>query len=1032
MNIDDALKRIGSTMTDSEILLEYLQEKAGQKAADTVIENIINKMNDYGLTFSLDAGAIIEVSNTKAFYIEDISESFCRMFGYTRKELLETRVLDFEDMIYKDDLPLLREKYDEFLGKGDHFILEYRMKKSDGSYLWVSNIGCIYMSGINHVITFSFITDITDFKKRREIIYQGSGRFFETLYDMLPSAVLQVMPRHDIFLITANKAFYKMVGYTRDEIMALFRNALSHIIFEDDYRKVQHIIKNMKQGDCIRGVLRVIHKSGQLRVLEIDVCRLVNEDGMDVVQVVGNDVTEKKSADSMQSVFDAEREQTDRLTGCYSSAYGIELIKRHMLRKKKNYNGILFMIYVVGMEKAADQYSMGFAFVILREIADLVRKIMPRDTILSRQGNCELLGFIKLCRREDMQRFFAFMEKHINHMYPFEKTGIQICLHAEAAPCGTMDEFLTLEEDYFIRLRLHKAAETSNELIFYDHRHDVSGFDSEAIDREYRYLFRTKMMAEHYKDAEDPVTFAIELLRKARDVKGAINIILEHTGRFFGLSRVFITEINMKHRYYEVSYEWPEQKDDRDEKFRYLTQEVCQTLQQLSDTAVFKSDRLLFGTMQKASYLSSAIVERGEFKGFLTFCKDAEKESFSAVSENTAERLAQVVGARMVSLQVDTISGIRKEFVSRISHEVRTPLNAIYGMSLIAHKMIGDEKKVLECLKIIEDSSNYLMLLMSDLLDYSSIEDGKIAVKEESFRLKSISGKALMLLENLSYEQGITYRLEKRFKDSELLGDEMRVNQVLAAIINNSCHRVKGGTVSLTITETSIENGMHNIRFSVKESGNKSQLTENENLYKNLDHGDAELLLKFGGTGLTLSIISRLVQLMGGKLKVRTRKNLDSEIYFTLCFAEQNIRQTDSKEALFTNMRKLFTGKHILIVEDNELNLEITKVMLENNGAMTDSAENGEIALKQYSSKEPYYYDAILMDMRMPVMDGMEATRLIRRMNRPDAKSIPIVAVTADSVMKKEKNDIGTEINGHIAKPVEYQRIYEVMSQLIS
>ncbi len=1031
MRIDNEMKHIDSTIGDSEILSDYLQEKAGQKVTDALLANIYEKLTEYGLHFSLVTGGIIEVSNTKAFHIEDVSESFCRMLGYSQDELLVSRKWNFSDLIHKDDLPKVREQYDAFLSKGNHFILEFRMRKRDGSYLWISDIGCVYMTGLNHVVSFSYITDISEYKKRKEIIYQGSGRFFETLYDMLPSAVLQVMPRSDIFLITANKAFYKIIGYTRDEIMALFRNSLSRILFEEDYRKVMHAIKVMKQGDCRKGELRVIHKSGQLKYVEIDFCRLINEDGLDVVQVVGHDVTEKRNTAKLSSELTLEEDQMDRLTGCYTLKVGTEQITRHLRRKKKPYSGMLFLIYVSGMEQAAELYSIGFAFVILLEITELIRKSFPKDTILCRKGNCELLGFIKMCREEDLQRYFSLLERSVSHMYSYEKTGIRVTFHMEAAACATIDDFALLDENFFSRLRLHEASESSNQLIFNNLEDKVPVEASEFTERAYHYLFRTKMMAEYCKDAEDPMTFAIELLRKAKDVRGAIQIILEHTGRFFGLSSIFITEINHKHRYYEISYDWPEAKENKLEKFRYITDETYDYLLHVSETAVTKSSMLRYIPLPKASYLSAAIIERGEFKGFLTFVKDQENEDWSAHQEAAVERLAQIVGARMLSLQADTISGIRKEMVSRISHEVRTPMNAIHGMSMIARKMIGDEQKVLECLNIIQDSSNYLMMLMNDLLDYSGIEEGKVSVKKEPFHLKSVAGKALTLMENLAFEQGIAYRLEKRFRDLELLGDEMRINQVLNAILSNSFRRVKGGTVSLHITETVMENGIRSVRFSIKEKGNKSNYKEQENLYQNLDHGDAELLLKFGGTGLTLSVISRLVQLMGGKLKVRTKKNMDSEIYFILGFSERIVTELDPKEILSSNMKQLFTGKHILIVEDNELNLEITKVMLENNGATTDSAENGEIALKQYTSKEPYYYDAILMDMRMPVMDGIQATRLIRRMNRPDAKSIPIVAVTADSVMKKEKDDVGLEINGHIAKPVEYQRIYEVMSQLM-
>ncbi len=386
-------------------------------------------------------------------------------------------------------------------------------------------------------------------------------------------------------------------------------------------------------------------------------------------------------------------------------------------------------------------------------------------------------------------------------------------------------------------------------------------------------------------------------------------------------------------------------------------------------------------------------------------------------------------------------SQAKSEFLSRMSHEIRTPMNGIIGMTEIARKHTDDPDKVSDCLRKVSLSSKHLMALINDVLDMSKIESGKIQLKNELFNLRFF----LENLENIygiqAQEKEIDFKVSLYGRIDEFIGgDSLRLNQILTNLLSNAFKFTpKGGRIVLSVSELKHEDGHILLRFAVRDTGMGIKEENLEKIFEAFEQENAEITHKFGGTGLGLSIVRRFSELMGGGVTVRSEYGKGSEFEVDLPFSvADNARmidwKTDRTPAQRTPEPKTydFAGKHILLAEDNELNREIAVELLgTGTGAVIDEAEDGEKAVALFAGSEVNYYDLILMDIQMPKMDGFEATRRIRAMERPDAAAVPIFAMTANAFAEDEGRSLQAGMNAHLSKPLEISAVLAAMNAIL-
>jgi signal transduction histidine kinase/CheY-like chemotaxis protein len=391
-------------------------------------------------------------------------------------------------------------------------------------------------------------------------------------------------------------------------------------------------------------------------------------------------------------------------------------------------------------------------------------------------------------------------------------------------------------------------------------------------------------------------------------------------------------------------------------------------------------------------------------------------------------------------------SRAKGEFLSRMSHEIRTPLNAIIGMSQIA-KNSRNLDKIQNCLRQIESSSRHLLGIVNDILDFSKIEAGKLALEKKLFSLAENLDFVLAMIRSRGSEKKLSIELRlENIRNDGIITDALRLNQVLLNLLSNALKFSPGGkTIEVSVRELDRTGDESVYQFNVKDEGIGISGEEIGKLFNPFEQANVSVTRKYGGTGLGLSISKNIVEMMGGRLWVKSEEGKGSVFSFTIKVQSQPGAEAGSGRAALTSRpdRKYdFHGRRILIVDDVEINRDILTGLLDDTGIEMEYAENGREALDKYRSQNAGYYNLILMDMQMPVMDGCEATREIREFEktRPGADDsgqtetplsgrdqVPVIAMTANVLKEDIQRALDSGMNGHLGKPVDVEALLALL-----
>ena len=429
--------------------------------------------------------------------------------------------------------------------------------------------------------------------------------------------------------------------------------------------------------------------------------------------------------------------------------------------------------------------------------------------------------------------------------------------------------------------------------------------------------------------------------------------------------------------------------------------------------------------------INIAVIPVGTIFPFQPFCSVVVALlgfCFIASKDSDALREQQKEAIQLALSKAEAASQVKTRFLSDMSHDIRTPMNAITNLTDLALKEKNPEV-VHNYLEKIEISSDFLLGLINDILDMSRIESDDFTFHNENLTRTEFLKMVDTVIQPLIEKKKINFHQELRPGKYTISVDKLRLNQIFFNLLSNAVkYTPDGGDVWFEVDNTEVEGDRLKIKYIVRDNGIGMSEAFLEHLYEPFAREESDLNIRTQGTGLGLSIVKRLVDSMDGTITVKSKLGEGTE--FVVSFYVDIVARVEL-DAPKENHEESFNleGLKILLVEDNELNTYVEKILLEKEGCIVTTVDNGKKAVDLFCAKDEGTFDVILMDVRMPVMNGLEATKLIRNSAKKDAKTIPVIAMTADVFEDAEMKTAESGMNAHLSKPLDAQKLYKTLKE---
>ena len=374
----------------------------------------------------------------------------------------------------------------------------------------------------------------------------------------------------------------------------------------------------------------------------------------------------------------------------------------------------------------------------------------------------------------------------------------------------------------------------------------------------------------------------------------------------------------------------------------------------------------------------------------------------------------------------------KTDFLRHMSHDIRTPLNGIYGMIEIADRHRGDVEKLQECRRKTLSAMDYLLSLVNNVLDIGKLETGELELEHRPFDLVTLLQKQLPIVETQATENGLIYRGGKEYstiRHRYLMGSPVHLNRVLMNISNNAIkYNRRGGSVLVYCTELSSDDTTAVYQFVCSDTGIGMSQEFQKRAFEPFTQEGREAVTSYNGSGLGLSIVKEMVARMNGTIDLQSEEGVGTTFTVTIPFEIDGTIHESGEKAEQTPVD--VKGWHALLAEDNELNREIAQILLEDEGLIVTPVGNGAEAVQKFADSRPGEYDFIFMDIMMPVMNGLKAAKMIRGLDREDARTVPILAMTANAFSDDIRQSIEAGMNLHLMKPLDAEKLHQSIQTL--
>ena len=785
------------------------------------------------------------------------------------------------------------------------------------------------------------------------------------------------------------------------------------------------LVNAVKSSDGVLDVdFRLQHANGEFQWVNLS-GSITFDENKERSRVVGciHNVHQHKLLEQAQK----RKQIYDSITSFYRLGSGLEVVETLC---RDDPEGVLVLLEIQQFSKIDERYGLIFGDIILEQFAGLLAKRFQEDGlnggIYIRAGADQMLVWLPVCTTGPIVRSVQGLEKEFGALT--DEKHLSLSLKCGIAVTGSRNSLSEALEQ--TKTALTAARHGKQEIMFYEELSTVE--KACAVDVAFAEVASLERLKEMTLSS-----IALNLFDRDGDTSVVLDILALKLQEKYHLTDIVITHFNGEYMVNNLLYCWKtwEKKDGWDgmvhcseKQYQHFveTQEMQQLL--TSGESIWK-EPLIQPFASGRNDIVFHMTDNGQYSGSIVF-RDIDQDVLEKKEEcKCLEEISAIIQNRLNLERHDLSAKAKSDFLARMSHEIRTPMNGIIGMTEIALKDGQTEERRIDCLRKIEHSSEYLLGLINDILDMSKIESGKMRLIEEKCNLMEMIQGLHPLLEAKLNENNIQYIADIQLKNHWFMADSLRLNQVLVNLLGNALKYSRpDGHVWLTVRETEEEKGFSNLYFQVRDDGIGIAPEKQQLIFRQFEQADNSENARKQGTGLGLAISRRIVRMMDSDIKLESEPGKGSSFSFNV-----KLQPVSGEKTTVTSQPEeiSFPGKRILVVEDNELNMEIICTILEGYKILTEQAVNGKEAVYQMEKTAPGYYDMILMDIMMPEMDGLEAARAIRAMEREDCKTIPIYAMSANAFDEDVKRSLASGMNGHLSKPVDIQVLEKTLKKVL-
>ncbi|WP_343208421.1 ATP-binding protein [Anaerolentibacter hominis] len=959
---------------------EFFPEKIGRQSYDYVQERLlaleaqtVQQNRQMDVVMSSIAGGLKISRDDDTYSFAFVSREAAALFGYTVEEFMEVTGGTAVGAVYPPDLEhALSDCAEAFRDGGVSYSTRYRVRCKDGSLKWIIDSGKKAQDKEGQWMVNSLYLDITQTEEAAERLREQTS-LLTSIYDTVPCGILRFVRHNDgtYELISVNQAAISILGYSNlEEGMKDWHDGVLGTVVPEDRAMLKQTYSRLEKiGDRQDRQYRVMWWDGSRRWL--DGTNMIVDRTPEGEAVIQRTFVDITERKRLQQQLEREQE---------------------MYRVAMEASSDVMFEYLIDSDTFISYEPRHGSGVIRRELADYSRQlayghiVYPEDVPAVIDNICN--------GRAEMFEVRKMIPDGREGEYQWHQVNSRL-IEKDGRPFRVVGTIRNI----------HRMKETLSEN---NERLHLSQSALQAISGVYMSIFYVNLTKDQY--------YAVRL-PQAYDV-----LSFPRTGSFTGdLCSGLLPNVR---------------EEDRLRVSRVCTGEFLIQSLPLISGHVEVEFRLNDKGRAPSPWLRLEVhpvsADNADIKTVILTLRNVSMEKQKELERLEEEKAAKHAleeayeGARRAN-------EAKSDFLSRMSHDIRTPMNAILGMTAIAEHQMDNRERMKDCLSKIRVSGNHLLGLINEVLDMSKIESGTVGLCEDSFLLSEMMDDVIQIIRPDADARSLRLSLRSDITDDAVRGDVMRMQQILLNLLSNAVKYTEpGGSISLRAQERSSgRNAIGCYEFIVEDNGIGMSPEFLTKLFSPFERADDSRVSRVQGTGLGMAITRNLVQMMNGTIRVESR--LDEGTRFTVTvFLKLEERKEARAESTRQSSRKPFTpGTRVLMAEDNDINREIAQELLKMMGLETACAVNGKEAVDLFAADPPGTYSLILMDIQMPVMDGYEAAAAIRSMGkeggRRDALTIPIVALTANDFADDAYRAVQAGMNEHVSKPLDVERLTSVL-----